>query len=89
MSFAGANVRSYEHPQHYAQAAQWVHDFIAKGLPVLPPRHIFGINIPDVEQIKGAQVTYQGRRAQSKTINAAMLIRVVGRCTGLGLLERR
>ena len=70
VSLAGVNVRCYEHPQHYAQAAQWVHDFIAKGLPVLPPRHIFNINIPDVEQIKGAQVTYQGRRAQSKPISS-------------------
>ena len=68
VSLAGANVRSYEHPDDYAQAAQWVHDFIAKGLPELPPRHIFNINIPDVEHIQGAQITYQGRRIQSKPI---------------------
>ena len=68
VSLAGANVRSYNHPSDYAQAAQWVHDFIAHGLPELPPRHIFNINIPDVETIQGAQVTYQGRRVQSKPI---------------------
>ena len=27
VSLAGSNVRSYEHPQHYAKAAQWVHGF--------------------------------------------------------------
>lgn len=70
VSLAGSNVRSYEHPEAYAQAAQWVHDFIAKGLPQLPPRHIFNINIPDVAEIQGAQVTYQGRRVQSKPITS-------------------
>ena len=70
VSLAGSNVRSYEHPEAYAQAAQWVHDFIAKGLPQLPPRHIFNINIPDVAAIQGAQVTYQGRRVQSKPITS-------------------
>ncbi len=70
VSLAGANVRSYESPNDYAQAAQWVHDFIAQGLPRLPERHIFNINIPDVEQIQGAQITYQGRRIQSKPITS-------------------
>ena len=70
VSLAGANVRAYDHPRDYAQAAQWVYSFVAKGLPTLPPRHIFNINIPDVEQLKGAQVTYQGRRAQSKPVSS-------------------
>lgn len=70
VSLAGANVRSYESPDDYAQAAQWVHDFIAQGLPRLPERHIFNINIPDVEQIQGAKITYQGRRIQSKPITS-------------------
>ena len=70
VSLAGANVRSYESPDDYAQAAQWVHDFIAQGLPRLPERHIFNINIPDVEQIQGAQIAYQGRRIQSKPITS-------------------
>ncbi|WP_109440867.1 5'/3'-nucleotidase SurE [Acinetobacter haemolyticus] len=70
VSLAGANVRAYEQPQDYVKAAQWVHDFIAQGLPILPPRHIFNINIPDVEQIMGTKVTYQGRRGQSKPISS-------------------
>ncbi|TCM67724.1 5'-nucleotidase /3'-nucleotidase /exopolyphosphatase [Acinetobacter calcoaceticus] len=70
VSLAGANVRSYDRPEDYAQAAQWVHDFIAQGIPTLPERHIFNINIPDVEHIKGVQLTYQGRRLQSKPISS-------------------
>ncbi len=53
VSMAGQNVRSYEHAKDYATAAQWVHDFIAAGLPVLPPRHIFNVNIPDVAVLQG------------------------------------
>ena len=59
MRFLVPDVRSYDHKDDYAQAAKWVHDFIAKGLPALPPRHIFNINIPDVPQLKGTQITYQ------------------------------
>lgn len=70
VSLAGSNVRSYEHADDYAQAAQWVHDFIAQGIPQLPPRHILNINIPDVVEIQGAQMTYQGRRVQSKPISS-------------------
>ena len=68
VSLAGSNVRSYQSPEDYAQAAKWVYQFIANGLPQLPARHIFNINIPDVEHIQGAQVTYQGQRIQSKPI---------------------
>lgn len=70
VSLAGSNVRSYEHADDYAQAAQWVHDFIAQGIPRLPPRHILNINIPDVAEIQGVQMTYQGRRVQSKPISS-------------------
>lgn len=70
VSLAGPNVRAYESPEHYAAAAQWVHGFIAKGLPVLPARHILNINIPDVPALQGAKVTYQGRRSQSKPITS-------------------
>lgn len=70
VSLAGSNVRSYLNPEDYAVAAQWVYDFIAQGIPVLPERHILNINIPDVQQLKGAQVTYQGRRIQSKPITS-------------------
>ncbi|MFW1858194.1 5'/3'-nucleotidase SurE [Acinetobacter defluvii] len=69
VSLAGSNVRSYNSPKDYAVAAKWVHDFIAKGIPILPERHILNINIPDVA-LKGAQVTYQGRRIQSKPITS-------------------
>lgn len=68
VSLAGPNVRSYLQPDDYAVAAQWVCEFIKKGMVQLPPRHILNINIPDVAEIKGAQVTYQGRRIQSKPI---------------------
>ena len=60
VSLAGSQVRSYDHVDQYAVAAKWVHDFIASGLPKLPPRHILNINIPDVPEIQGAQITYQG-----------------------------
>lgn len=70
VSLSGPEVRSYEHPQHYQRAAKWVHDFIARGLPILPERHIFNINIPDVAELQGEKVTYQGRRLQSKPISS-------------------
>lgn len=70
VSLAGPNVRSHERMEDYAQAAQWVHDFIAKGLPTLPARHILNINIPDVTDIQGMLYTYQGRRTQSKPITS-------------------
>ncbi|MEN8282446.1 5'/3'-nucleotidase SurE [Acinetobacter gerneri] len=70
ISFCGQHVRSYESPDDYAVAANWVHDFVAKGLPSLPPRHILNINIPDLSVIKGAKITYQGKRTQSKPITS-------------------
>lgn len=70
VSLAGSNVRSYENINDYAVAAQWVHDFIKKGLPNLPARHILNINIPDVPELKGEKVTYQGLRGQAKSITS-------------------
>nr|WP_290443944.1 5'/3'-nucleotidase SurE [Acinetobacter sp. S4400-12] len=70
VSLCGANVRGYESSEDYRVAATWVRDFIAQGLPVLPERHIFNINIPDIALLKGAKVTYQGRRSQSKPISS-------------------
>ncbi len=35
---------------------------LAAGLPTLPERHIFNVNIPDVAELKGTKVTFQGRR---------------------------
>ncbi|ALH96704.1 5'/3'-nucleotidase SurE [Acinetobacter equi] len=60
ISLAGEHVKSYNSPEQYKIAAQWVHDFILKGLPSLPEQHILNINIPDIVQLKGIQVTYQG-----------------------------
>lgn len=70
VSLAGSNVRSYENINDYAVAAQWVHNFIKKGLPNLPARHILNINIPDVPELKGEKVTYQGLRGQAKPITS-------------------
>lgn len=70
VSFAGPQVRGYQEASDYAKAANWVKDFIAQGLPTLPPRHILNINIPDVAEYAGVQVTYQGRRSQSKPITS-------------------
>ncbi|WP_025094243.1 5'/3'-nucleotidase SurE [Acinetobacter soli] len=70
VSLAGSNVRSYENINDYAVAAQWVHDFLKKGLPNLPARHILNINIPDVPELKGEKVTYQGLRGQAKPITS-------------------
>lgn len=70
VSLAGSDVRQYQSPQDYQVAAQWVHDFIAQGLPRIPERHILNINIPDVKTLQGAMVTYQGQRSQSKPISS-------------------
>lgn len=70
VSLAGPNVRSYLKPDDYQQAAQWVHDFITQGVPELPPRHILNINIPDVSELKGQKITYQGRKHLSKPITS-------------------
>ncbi len=70
VSLAGSNVRSYLRAEDYAVAAQWMHDFIAAGVPKLPPRHILNINIPDVEELQGVQITYQGHRTQGKPITS-------------------
>lgn len=70
VSFSGQNVRAYQSPDDYAKAANWVRDFIKRGLPELPPCHILNINIPDVEQVAGEMFTYQGRRSQSKPVTS-------------------
>lgn len=70
ISLSGPQVRSHLHPQQYANAANWVRNFIQEGLPNLPPRHIFNINIPDVAAYAGVKVTHLGRRTQSKPISS-------------------
>lgn len=62
ISLVGPAVRGYLTAEDYQQAATWVYTFIARGLPKLPPRHILNINIPDVAEIKGTKITYQGRK---------------------------
>lgn len=68
VSLAGSRVREYKDVADYFHAAQWVHDFIAKGIPTLPARHIYNINIPDIQPLNKAQVTRLGQRGQSKPI---------------------
>lgn len=63
VSMCGEKVRNYQRVEDYAVAAKWVHDFIAQGLPQLPPRHILNINIPDLPELTAMQWTHQGRRA--------------------------
>ena len=63
ISLVGSQVRAYQHPQDYAQAANWVYEFVKNGIPALPPRHIYNINIPDVPDLKGCKVTRMGARA--------------------------
>ena len=70
VSLAGPHVRAYERPEDYAQAAAWVHDFIKQGIPTVPERHILNINIPDIAEIQGTRITYQGRRRQTKPLTS-------------------
>lgn len=70
VSLAGSRVREYKDAADYAKAAQWVHDFIAKGVPSLPARHIYNINIPDTAELNKAQITRLGQRHQSKPISS-------------------
>ena len=70
VSLTGQGVRHYQSPIHYRQAAAWVRDFVKKGIPTLPPRHILNINIPDVDHYRGVEITHLGRRSPSKPITA-------------------
>ena len=70
VSFAGPNVRGYQHASDYKKAADWIKNYIQQGLPQLPPRHILNINIPDVAEYAGVLYTYQGRRSQSKPVSS-------------------
>lgn len=68
VSLVGPKVRSYSQAQDYAVAAKWIHDFIAQDLAKLPVNNIWNINIPDVVQIKGAKLTYQGQKQLLKPL---------------------
>lgn len=71
VSLVGSQVRGYQHPEDYAQAAHWVYEFVKNGIPALPPRHIYNINIPDVPDFKGCKVTRMGARANPLPITPA------------------
>jgi len=75
ISLAGDQVKSYIDKIHYQQAAQWVHDFIASGLPKIPFQHVLNINIPDVFNIKGVKVTHLGEKKLLKPVTACTDIR--------------
>jgi 5'-nucleotidase len=70
VSLVGPKVRGYTAQKDFEDAAVWVRQFIQQGLPKLPPRHIFNINIPDVKDIKGVRVTYQGNRRLKQPVVA-------------------
>ncbi|ANF81503.1 5'/3'-nucleotidase SurE [Acinetobacter sp. NCu2D-2] len=68
VSLCGAKVRQYTSPDDFKAAAEWVAQFIASGLPKLPPRYVLNMNIPDIEEIKGIQVTHQSHCHTPKPI---------------------
>jgi 5'-nucleotidase len=70
VSLVGANVRDYTDARSYRQAAQWVYSFIAQGVPALPPRHIYNINIPDIDVPGKTEITRLGQRGQSKPVSS-------------------
>lgn len=67
-SLAGSQVRTYQSAAEYAQAAHWIKDFIASGVPEMPNRHILNINVPDVAQIRGAKATRMGKRKAANPV---------------------
>jgi 5'-nucleotidase len=71
VSLVGKNVRHYSHASDYAIAAQWVHDFVKNGIPALPSRHIYNINIPDQPVLDRVKVTRMGTRVQPLPIMPA------------------
>ncbi|MEB5476043.1 5'/3'-nucleotidase SurE [Acinetobacter sp. ESL0695] len=70
VSLVGQDPSHYLSVENFRKAAKWMADFIQKGLPQVPERHILNINVPEIDEIKGALVTYQGRRMQSKPITS-------------------
>ena len=70
ISLAGPKVRAYQDISNYQQAAQWVHDFIVKGIPKLPTGYILNINIPDVANLQGQQVTQLSQRQLKQPLQA-------------------
>lgn len=71
VSLVGKNVRNYAHAEQYAVAAQWLRDFVKNGIPALPSRHIYNINIPDQPLLDRVNVTRMGTRVQPLPIMPA------------------
>lgn len=68
ISLAGEHVRNYISTEPYMTAANWLKDFITNGIPPLPARHIYNINVPDVENLAGVQVTCMGQRQPANPV---------------------
>lgn len=71
VSLVGSQVRRYDHADQYAVAAQWLRDFVKNGIPALPSRHIYNINIPDQPVLDRVQVTRMGSRVKPLPIMPA------------------
>lgn len=88
VSLAGINVRSYQSPKSYELAVKWIHDFVAKGLFESPSRHILNMNIPDVTNLRGVKVTYQGCQSLLKPLTVWLVQKDI-KYFGLVYLEKR
>ena len=68
VSLAGVHAKQYRDASHFTVAAEWVRDFVSRGVPRLPAGHILNINIPDVPELSGAEVTRMGVRDVSQPV---------------------
>jgi 5'-nucleotidase len=70
VSLAGLHVKQYLDASAFESAAEWVRDFVKKGIPRLPAGHILNINIPDIAVLSGVEVTRMGLRDASQPIHS-------------------
>ncbi len=68
VSLAGVHAKQYRDASHFKVAAEWVRDFVKNGVPRLPAGHILNINIPDVAELSGVEVTRMGVRDVSQPV---------------------
>lgn len=68
VSLAGIHAKQYRDASHFRVAAEWVRDFVKQGVPRLPAGHILNINIPDVAELSGVEVTRMGVRDVSQPV---------------------
>jgi 5'-nucleotidase len=68
ISLAGAHTKQYREEAHFTLAAGWVRDFVKQGVPRLPAGHILNINIPDIAEFSGVEVTRMGVRDISQPV---------------------